>query len=401
LLDVQPFQLAFIDGAHFFRQALKDFINVEAQCGPQSAVLLHDTVPLDETTQRTPRQTKFHTGDVWKTVLCLKHYRPDLDVFTIATPWSGLTVVCGLDPHNRVLAEQYGDAIAQFADLPYSAIADRSDTALNIVPNDWREVEARLKARGIIGDARPVSRVARPGHAANFPAGSIIIDREQPSLNDDDMQVIDRFHDLYYRRWWVRGGDTINLSWFGYQVCKCPLDLWVYQELLVRTRPDLVIETGTLHGGSALFMATVMDMIGHGRVITIDKEHKTDRPVHPRISYWTGSSIDEAIVAEATTAAAGKRAMVALDSNHTAAHVSQEIASYSPLVQVGDYLIVEDTNVNGHPTYPDFGPGPMEAVEKFLATNTDFVVDERCERFLMTLNPRGYLRRVRVTERGQ
>jgi cephalosporin hydroxylase len=134
-------------------------------------------------------------------------------------------------------------------------------------------------------------------------------------------------------------------------------------------------------------------MIGHGRVITIDKAHEAGRPAHPRVSYWTGSSIDAAIVAEARTAAAGKRAMVTLDSDHSAAHVFQEIVSYSPLVRVGDYLIVEDTNVNGHPTYPDFGPGPMEAVERFLATNDDFMVDERCERFLMTLNPRGYLKR--------
>jgi cephalosporin hydroxylase len=233
----------------------------------------------------------------------------------------------------------------------------------------------------------------------SFDIGQKFFDRDQPPLSPEEKEVVSRFHDLFYRQW-RRGGDNINLSWFGYEVRKCPLDLWGYQELLVRTRPDLVIETGTLFGGSALFMATVMDVIGQGRVITIDLEAKPGRPVHPRISYWTGSSVDAAIVAEAKAAAGGKRAMVVLDSNHTAGHVAQEIASYSPLVHVGDYLVVEDTNVNGHPTYPDFGPGPMEAVEKFLATTTDFVVDERCERFLMTLNPRGYLRRVRMTENG-
>jgi cephalosporin hydroxylase len=71
------------------------------------------------------------------------------------------------------------------------------------------------------------------------------------------------------------------------------------------------------------------------------------------------------------------------------------LKSPSPLVQTGDYLIVEDTNVNGHPAYPDFGPGPMEAVDRFLSENDEFVIDRRCERFLMTQCPRGYLRRSR------
>jgi cephalosporin hydroxylase len=82
-----------------------------------------------------------------------------------------------------------------------------------------------------------------------------------------------------------------------------------------------------------------------------------------------------------------------LDSDHRAAHVYDELIAYSPLVQIGDYLIVEDTNVNGHPTYPDFGPGPMEALDRFLSENDEFIIDQRCERFLMTLYPRGYLRR--------
>ena len=85
--------------------------------------------------------------------------------------------------------------------------------------------------------------------------------------------------------------------------------------------------------------------------------------------------------------------MVILDSDHRAPHVYDEIIAYSALVRVGDYLIVEDTNVNGHPTYPEFGPGPMEAVDRFLSENDEFAIDERCERFLMTLNPRGYLKR--------
>jgi cephalosporin hydroxylase len=137
----------------------------------------------------------------------------------------------------------------------------------------------------------------------------------------------------------------------------------------------------------------LFDHIGHGRVVTVDVDVKPGRPEHPRISYVTGSSVDPAVVARVRDEVGSRRAMVVLDSDHHAAHVHAEILAYSPLVHRDDYLIVEDTNVNGHPVFPDFGPGPMEAVERFLSTTDAFVVDARCERFLMTLHPRGYLRR--------
>ncbi|HEY7291231.1 MAG TPA: CmcI family methyltransferase [Vicinamibacterales bacterium] len=225
-----------------------------------------------------------------------------------------------------------------------------------------------------------------------IPAGPYVVDRDQPALTRSDTEIVDRFHYLYYQRW-VDQADTINLSWFGYRLLKCPLDLWMYQELLVRTRPDVVVETGTFQGGSALYLACIFDQIGNGDVITIDTVIQPNRPVHPRIQYILGSSIDPDVVSKVRAMVAGRRAMVILDSDHTEAHVHAEMSAYSPLVHLGDYMIVEDTNVNGHPAWPDFGPGPMEAVNRFLSARRDFEIDERCERFMMTLNPRGYLRR--------
>lgn len=222
--------------------------------------------------------------------------------------------------------------------------------------------------------------------------GPYIVDRDQAGLSSSEAEAVDRFHALYYRRW-HEGSDTINLSWFGYSTLKCPMDLWMYQELLVRTRPDFVLEAGTHLGGSALFMAMILDQIGHGRLLTIDIAPHPDRPSHPRIEYVLGSSTDPAILQYVKDTVAGQRAMVILDSDHSEEHVYAEMTAYSPLVQVGDYLIVEDTNINGHPALPTFGPGPMEAVNRFLSERSDFAVDLRCERFLMTLNPRGYLRR--------
>jgi hypothetical protein len=149
LLSGRPLGVGFIDGLHLYEQALKDFIHLETYCGPRSVILFHDTVPLDEATQSRACDTQFHTGDVWKAVLCLKHYRQDLDIFTIATPWSGLTVVTGLDPTSRVLAECYDEAINRFLEVPFSHIESRMDEALNIVPNDVEIVKARLKAQGL------------------------------------------------------------------------------------------------------------------------------------------------------------------------------------------------------------------------------------------------------------
>ena len=225
------------------------------------------------------------------------------------------------------------------------------------------------------------------------PVGTFFPDRDQPKLSWSDERVVRRFHELYYNRW-PKGADTINLSWFGYLLLKCPLDLWMYQELIVKKRPDYVIETGTFAGGSALYFAMLFEQLEHGHVITIDIESKPERPEHPRITYLTGSSVDREITDRVREEVGDHRAMVVLDSDHRAEHVYDELVAYSPFVKSGDYLIVEDTNVNRHPVVPNFGPGPMEAVDKFLSQNNDFVIDQRCERFLMTLQPRGYLRRL-------
>jgi len=146
----RPLDIGFIDGPRLYEQALRDFLHLEAYCGPRSAILIRNTLALDEATQSRARDTQFHTGDVWKIVLCLKHYRPDLDIFTIAAAWTGLTVVTGLDPASRVLAERYDEAVARFIDTPFSEIENTEETALNVVPNDWSLVEARLKARRIL-----------------------------------------------------------------------------------------------------------------------------------------------------------------------------------------------------------------------------------------------------------
>jgi cephalosporin hydroxylase len=140
------------------------------------------------------------------------------------------------------------------------------------------------------------------------------------------------------------------------------------------------------------------DLLDHGEVITIDVDARPGerRPVHPRVTYVVGSSTDERVMTEVRAKLNGKPCgIVILDSDHRFEHVLAEMRNFAPLVPPGGYLIVEDTNINGHPTYPEFGPGPMEAVVAFLDENDGFQVDRSCERFLLTMNPSGYLRRIK------
>jgi cephalosporin hydroxylase len=219
-----------------------------------------------------------------------------------------------------------------------------------------------------------------------------VIYRPRTASRRAERNIVRRFHQLYYyakQRTWKN-----NTFWLSVPTAKCPLDLWVYQEIISETKPDIIIEAGTAHGGSALFLASICDLVRCGRIITIDVRELPGRPQHERIKYLVGSSVSEEIVEEVRSLIKpDDRVMVILDSDHSAAHVLRELNIYSRMVTVNCYLIVEDTNVNGHPVLPLYGAGPMEAVEQFASGRTDFIVDRQREKFFMTFNPKGYLRR--------
>ena len=188
-----------------------------------------------------------------------------------------------------------------------------------------------------------------------------------------------------------RDGST---TWFGVPCEKCPLDLWIYQELIFRTKPDVIIECGVNYGGSALYYASLLDLLRHGEIIAVDITLSRVYPevkAHPRMSLFESSSTERAIIEMITKRVEGRRTMVILDSDHSFQHVRRELALYADLVAKGCYLIVEDTNVNGHPVSPEHGPGPFEAVEEFMRQRTDFEVDRRQHKYLLTYHPNGYL----------
>ena len=205
-----------------------------------------------------------------------------------------------------------------------------------------------------------------------------------------DRAAVSRAHDiLYLSDAWT------ETTWLGAQALKNPLDLWIYQEIMVETRPELIVATGTYRGGSAVYLASICDLLGAGEVLAVDVEPlRDDYPAHPRITYLGGrSSTDPEVVAEVRARGAGKRTLVVLDSDHSQAHVEAELAAYAEIVPLGCYLIVEDSNIGQ--IRKDLLPGPLEAIESFVAGTDEFEIDRAREKFLITQNPSGYLRRVR------
>ena len=224
-----------------------------------------------------------------------------------------------------------------------------------------------------------------------------MIDRyyqERASINTRADAIANDFHKLsYYNRVWSRP------EWLGFPLLKFPSDIIVQQMIVSKTRPSVIIETGTAQGGSALFFATVMDALGLGRIVSIDLEARANLPMHPRIEYIIGSSTSEAVVAQldAIIRKTPGNVMMILDSSHTDAHVYSELKALSRFVTPGSFLIVEDTNIGGNPVYtdyaPEFGPGPRGALDQFLIENSDFEVTDLHNAFFLSHNIGGYLRR--------
>lgn len=183
-------------------------------------------------------------------------------------------------------------------------------------------------------------------------------------------------------------------TYHGIPTLKNPLDFWVYQEIMWDSRPDVVVEIGNFRGGSTLALAHMADLVGHGRIVAVDRDHDGIAPrakAHPRITFVTGKACD-VVSTVAAAIPSGASVMVLEDSAHTYEHTSRVLEAYSPLVTPGQYFIVED-GICHHGLDVGPKPGPYEAVEAFVRRNPDFVVDRDKESFGITWNPKGYLKR--------
>lgn len=209
-------------------------------------------------------------------------------------------------------------------------------------------------------------------------------------------QVVDAFHRLYYD----------SLAWdqntfLGYPIKQCPFDLHAYQELLFASRPSFVVQTGVANGGSLLYFATMLDLCGASSdalVVGIDVglTPMARTLTHPRIRLIEGDSVAAPTVDAVKALLPSRGGMVVLDSDHSRRHVEAELRAYRELVAVGSHLVVEDTNVNGHPVFASFGEGPLEAVDAFLLEDDRFARDDACwSRNLFSFHQHGWLRRIR------
>ena len=202
-----------------------------------------------------------------------------------------------------------------------------------------------------------------------------------------DQELLDQFHLAYYR-----SRIYTNTTWRGHNVQKFSTDLINYQEILHHTRPTIIIECGTAEGGSAIFFGDLCSLFG-GCVFTIDiAARKT--PYHPLVTYLKADSGDpnsEAVRELHSLIHSWDKVMVVLDSAHDKPHVLRELDVWAPFVTKGRYLVVEDTNLNGHPVSGWEDGGPMEALEEWLPKHPEFEVDRSREKFFLTTQPKGFL----------
>lgn len=239
----------------------------------------------------------------------------------------------------------------------------------------------------VVVDRAAATEMARQGYQL------LVKQRELQMPAEKQTEMMKLFHDI----------PVFQHLWFhNVTIIKNPLDLWMMQQIIYEVQPEFIIETGTWRGGSALYWAHTLNGIGleNSRVLTVDiQDHTATAAAHPLwkkyVTFFKASSTSPALVSEIARRVNGRKTLVTLDSNHTAAHVLNELRAYSPMVTRGSYLIVEDTHLDGVPTQPNFGPGPMAATQQFLKEggNKDFEQDLAREALVMTFNPGGWLRR--------
>ncbi len=224
------------------------------------------------------------------------------------------------------------------------------------------------------------------------------IDKRPPCLSKHDYREAWRMT-LY--EWLLYHQKDIafeKCSWMGIRMLKSPLDAWICQEIVHEVKPDIIIEIGSYMGGTTLYLAHLLDILGHGQVISIDIDRTVYKARHDRIIELTGDSSSDEIVSQVRSLCEGKTVLVFHDGGHAKTQVLKDLSVYAPLVTLGSYFVIEDGIVDIFDVGDGIGikeEGPLAAVEEFLGVNKDFTIDAERERYIMTYNPRGFLRRIK------
>lgn len=206
-------------------------------------------------------------------------------------------------------------------------------------------------------------------------------------------ETLQKYHEI-----WYNAPHTWHYTHFlGIGLMKCPNDLWIYQALINDIKPRTIIETGTYQGASAMWFAFLMDalQIPDGRIFTIDFEDRV-KCGHPRITFLGGDSTDP-LLAEALREQIKYPLLISLDADHSAEHVRKELELYAPMCHVGDRIVVEDTNIAWSPdSEGNFGDrGARGGVQDYMTNHPgEWRQDPICERYLLTMNPGGWLERI-------
>ncbi len=182
-------------------------------------------------------------------------------------------------------------------------------------------------------------------------------------------------------------------TWNDFPTLKNPFDAWIYQEIIFRVKPTVILEIGSYAGGSTAFFAALLDIRGSGQVVSVDIDAAPFQVEHPRVQRVIGDSRSQDVIDRVRELCSGKRTLIVHDGDHRAETVLADLRSYADLVAVGSYYIVEDGIVDlfEEVEFDWKGPGPLQATEQFLSERHDFKVDESAERYILTYNPRGFL----------
>jgi len=207
---------------------------------------------------------------------------------------------------------------------------------------------------------------------------------------------------LTLKRWLLNHQNNIifeKCKWMGVSTYKNPLDLWIYQEIIWEIKPDVIVEIGSAQGGSTLHLAQLMDnaKIDSGIVVSIEIDRSDFHVSHERIVELTGDSGSNAIIGKVAELCHGKKVLVIHDGDHHRDKVLDDLKKYARFVSVGSYLIVEDGIIDLF-TYGDgigtTWEGPLKSVERFITDNSNFIIDHERERYILTYNPKGFLKRI-------
>jgi len=285
----------------------------------------------------------------------------------------GTTTNAPESAERRSLIRAYGD---QYAEIRGSVFKSPVKVAhyVGALPDNARRTKARRMGAPVY------FHLAHVEGTDGRPANPIPVPEELRT----------EFIDAYWRSM-----EWHQTPWMGTWTAKPPTDLMAYQELVARVRPDWIIETGTGGGGRAFFLASICELLGHGRVVAIDDYPVPKRAEHPRIEHVPRDPTDpETAAAVRELVGENRRALLVLGANKMR-HLMSMYENYGALVPVGSYVVFEDTILNGHPVWTGFGPGPWEAAKR-LVDSGDFERDVTMERAL-TFNIGGFLKRLKET----